>query len=56
MGTFLGCCVIAAVLLYVGRKIVRLLLAISLVLEQIGRHSSESTGQRWPDDWSHVFR
>lgn len=54
MGTFLGCCVIAAVLLYVGRKIARVLFAMSVILENIGARQCEN----WPteEDWRRVVQ
>lgn len=54
MGAFLGCCVIAAVLLYVGRKIARMLFGIGVVIEEIGRRSVAD----WPsqEEWQRAFR
>jgi hypothetical protein len=54
MGFFLGCCVLAAVIWYVGRKIARMLFAIGVVLEETSKRSVED----WPSDewWKRSFR
>lgn len=44
MSIFLGCCVIAGAILYVGKKIGRLLLALVFAAENIG-------GRMFPDSW-----
>lgn len=44
MGAFLGCCVIAAVIFYVGRKIARVLYGMSLVAENFAARSVDD----WP--------
>lgn len=54
MGTFLGCCLVAAVLWYVGRKIARALFAIGVMLENIGGRQYDD----WPSDeqWKDAFK
>lgn len=54
MGAFLGCCVIAAVLWYVGRKIARMLFAIGVMIEEFSKRSVDN----WPSDadWQRAFR
>lgn len=46
MGIFAGCCVIAAVVWYVGRKIARALFGVGLVLENIGARQFRD----WPTE------
>lgn len=52
MGAFLGCCVIAGVLWHVGRKIVRVLYGIGVMLDTIGTRF-----EHWPtaEDWHSLF-
>jgi hypothetical protein len=54
MGAFLGCCAIAAVLLYVGRRIARMLFALGVIIEEIGKRSVYD----WPsqEEWERAFR
>lgn len=53
MGAFLGCCVIAATIFYVGRKIARAVFAIGVMVENIGSRVTKD----WPSDeeWRSKF-
>jgi hypothetical protein len=54
MGFFLGCCVLAAVIWYVGRKIARVIFTVGVIIEEIGKRSVDD----WPSDeaWRRAFR
>lgn len=54
MGAFFGGCVVAAVVWYVGRKIARMLFAIGVMIEEIGKRSVDN----WPpqEHWDATFK